>query len=156
MIFFFTELGGFDSHNNVEETLLSTMSELDAALEHFVAELKEQGLWNHVTIVTVSDFGRTLTSNGKGTDHAWGGNHVVLGGDIKGSQILGKFPSSLLQDADLMIGRGRVLPTSSWEALWQPLLQWIGIEKEQLPEVLPNLANFPSSQLISQQDLFMT
>jgi uncharacterized protein YceK len=36
------------------------------------------GIWDGVTVVTVSDFGRTLTSNGLGTDHAWGGNHFII------------------------------------------------------------------------------
>ena len=48
-----------------------------------------------VTLLSVSDFGRTLTSNGAGTDHGWGGNNVVLGGAVRGKQILGAFPDDL-------------------------------------------------------------
>ena len=70
-----------------------------------------------VAIATLSDFGRTLTSNGRGTDHAWGGNHVVMGGEVRGGQILGAYPSTLAKsDANpLNIGRGRLIPTTPWE-----------------------------------------
>ena len=58
---------------NLGEVLDWNMGDLDSSLEVFYEELKEQGLWDNVTIITVSDFARTLTSNGLGTDHAWGG-----------------------------------------------------------------------------------
>ena len=43
------------------------------ALENFVTEMKAQGIWNDVVILTISDFGRKLVPNGRGCDHAWGG-----------------------------------------------------------------------------------
>ena len=44
---------------------------MDSAIKAFVSEMKSQGIWNDITLVSLSDFGRTLTSNGEGTDHAW-------------------------------------------------------------------------------------
>jgi cullin-associated NEDD8-dissociated protein 1 len=64
-----------------------------------------QGVWGNVTIVSASDFGRTLTSNGLGTDHAWGGNHFVVGGSVKGGQVLGNYPSDLSDDGSQNIGQ---------------------------------------------------
>ena len=48
------------------------MATADAALESFAKEMKLQGLWENVTIVQASEFGRTITANGDGSDHAWG------------------------------------------------------------------------------------
>ena len=67
---FFVELNGFDTHSDMSSTLSSLLTYVDAALESFVEEMKGQGVWGNVTIVSASDFGRTLTSNGLGTDHA--------------------------------------------------------------------------------------
>lgn len=70
------------------------------------------GFW--WAVEQVSDFGRTLTSNGIGTDHAWGGNHIIMGGAVRGGQIHGQFPDTLTSDGDLIISRGRVIPTTPW------------------------------------------
>ena len=86
---FVTALGGFDTHNTDEKYDLH-MADIDAALGLFEAEMKAQGTWDAVTVVTVSDFGRTLTFNGLGTDHAWGGNYFVAGGNVSGTQIHGR------------------------------------------------------------------
>merc|ERR1711865_1176733 len=103
---------GFDTHEDVDgQELKRLMTDVDQSLKVFVAELKAQGLWENVTIVTVSDFGRTLSSNGRGSDHAWGGNHFVLGGSVNGGKIFGKFPPSL---ALTMLGEGI---TSCWAAV---------------------------------------
>ena len=45
-------------------------------------------MWENVTIVTASDFGRTLTDNGLGTDHGWAGIDMLLGGAVRGGQVL--------------------------------------------------------------------
>ena len=91
---------------------------LNQALEDFVTEMKAQdNVWENITMVTTSDFGRTLSSNGAGTDHAWAGNHIVLGGSIIGGQVLNKYPESLLPKSDQDAGRGRLIPTYPWESL---------------------------------------
>ena len=61
-----------------------------AALRSFVNEMKSQGRWDDVTVLSASEFGRTITSNGLGTDHGWGGNHFVLGGSVNGGKIHGR------------------------------------------------------------------
>ena len=66
-----------------------------------------------------SEFGRTMVSNGMGTDHGWGGMHWIAGGSVDGGKFFGKYPESLLPESDLMLSRGRIVPTTGWEALWQ-------------------------------------
>ena len=109
-----------------------------------------QNVWNDVVVLSVSDFGRTLTSNGQGTDHAWGGNHFMASGSLKGGVMFGKYPSSLTDDGEYSIGRGRVIPSSPWEAMWRPIAQWFGVLGAQMNEVLPNAANFPGLPTATQ------
>jgi cullin-associated NEDD8-dissociated protein 1 len=77
-----------------------------------------------------------------------------MGGGVKGAQILGKHPAEMTVDMDLNLGRGRILPTMSWEGMWQGVLQWFGVAEESMPMVLPNLANFPAKERIAKAQLF--
>ena len=45
-----------------------------------------QGLWEHVAIAIASDFGRSITANGLGTDHAWGGHYPLISGGLAGGK----------------------------------------------------------------------
>ena len=151
---FVTTLGGFDTHNTAVK-YDEHMANVDTALGLFEAEMKAQGLWDAVTILTVSDFGRTLTFNGLGTDHAWGGNYFVMGGNVSGAQIHGKYPDRLIEEeSDVNIGRGRILPTLPWESMWEGLSQWMGVHELEIPGVLPNLKNFAKKQRLTMRDLF--
>lgn len=103
---------------------------------------------DQVTLFTASDFGRTLTSNGRGSDHAWGGNQLVVGGAVKGKRIYGVYPSLKVNPDSgpevnaLDTGRGRFIPTTSCDAFFAELVLWLGVSKTNLPLVLPNLGNF--------------
>merc|ERR1712072_1065257 len=79
---FYVNIGGFDAHSLSAEVLEEKFEAIDAALENFVGELKAQGIFDSVVIASESDFGRTLSTNGAGTDHAWAGNHFVIGGKV--------------------------------------------------------------------------
>ena len=153
---FFVDIGGFDTHSDGKEVLESKMVEINDALESFVVEMKAQSLWDKVTIATASDFARTLTSNGLGTDHAWGGNVFVAGGSIDGGKILGRYPDDLSENGSLNLGRGRLIPTTPWEGMWYALAKWFGVSEGEngLNYVLPNLAKFDSSQIIDAAVLF--
>ncbi|HJW27799.1 MAG TPA: DUF1501 domain-containing protein, partial [Saprospiraceae bacterium] len=67
---FFIDYGGWDNHDEVLNTQAGLLSELDTAFGEFQDVLDELGLTKQVTTFTLSEFGRTLTSNGNGTDHA--------------------------------------------------------------------------------------
>jgi uncharacterized protein (DUF1501 family) len=105
-------------------------------------------------VVTASDFGRTLTSNGYGTDHAWGGNNFIVGGSVKGGQIHGEYPDDLTADGPQNIGRGRLIPTTSLDAMWNGVSEWMGVDNDGLEKVLPNRGNFPVDDMFSGGDLF--
>merc|ERR1711991_396184 len=135
--------------------MLDTLfGDVDDGINTFATEMKAQGIWDDVVVLTVSDFGRTLTSNGQGTDHGWGGNHIIAGGGVRGGQMFGEFPPSLTDDGPLSIGRGRLIPTSSWESIWNAITQWFGVLPGQLAEVMPNARNFAPTQLRQRGEVF--
>jgi len=153
---FYVSTGGFDTHNEVIMALQRLYGIIDDALGLFVNETKLMGVWENVTIVSMSEFGRTLTSNGRGTDHGWGGNHFVLGGGIRGGQIHGKYLPSFKSGSSHVLGTNalRALPALPWEAMWQPIAKWFGVDENSMSKVLPNLENFPAEQLIAQDSLY--
>ena len=54
--------------------------------------MKAMGVWDQVALQSLYEFGRTMTSNGRGTDHGWGGNHFVIGGAVRGGVMHGTYP----------------------------------------------------------------
>ena len=94
------------------------------------------GLSNQVTTFTISDFGRTLTSNGRGSDHGWGGNAMVMGGAVQGGQLYGHFPEQV-EDNPLDLNRGRFLPTTATDAMYAEVSRWMGVAPESLSRSYP-------------------
>jgi uncharacterized protein (DUF1501 family) len=138
---FFVEFGGWDHHDEVivnQETMLPVVS---MALSEFNSALIELGVENQVTTFTASDFGRTLTSNGRGSDHAWGGNQIIMGGAVNGGDIYGSYPT-LFEGNSLDTGRGRLIPTTSIDAYFAELALWFGVPAADLELVLPNIRRF--------------
>jgi len=99
-----------------------------------------------VTAFTASDFGRTLNSNGEGSDHGWGAHHFIVGGAVKGGELYGTWPDTVLRGPN-DVGRGNLLPTTSVNQYAATLATWFGITTTQLPDVLPNASNFPQANL---------
>ena len=152
---FFVSLGGFDAHTNLFSTLDERLGWLDTALGAFADEMTAQGVWSHTAVLVVSEFGRTMSSNGQGSDHGWAGNAILLGGGVDGGKIHGKYPTSLADGSQDSAGRGRLIPTTSWEAVWYGLAQWFGVDDAaRLQQVLPNLGNFRPADLLRQEVLF--
>eukprot|EP00536_Pseudo-nitzschia_multiseries_P010764 jgi/Psemu1/204058/e_gw1.338.42.1 len=137
---FFTELGSWDHHNEMKDGLRKQLRALNYGLKLFVEQAKSDGFWDDVAVVISSDFGRTLTPNSNdGTDHGWGGHYMVMGGDVRGGRILGEYPSDLTPSGPLVDDRGRFLPTTSWDSIWNGILEWIGVTDEtDLDYCLPN------------------
>jgi len=151
--FFFVSTGGWDMHSNMKENLATRFKEIDDALRAFVAELKAQGLWERVVLYTASEFGRTLLSNGGGSDHAWAGNHIVVGGGLRGGRVLNKFPTSLAEGIH-NLGRGRLIPEYPWESMLVPMATWMGLQASSVAEVFPNFGHFNSTHILAESDLF--
>eukprot|EP01097_Dermamoeba_algensis_P000113 TRINITY_DN103_c0_g2_i9.p1 TRINITY_DN103_c0_g2~~TRINITY_DN103_c0_g2_i9.p1 ORF type:complete len:191 (-),score=48.78 TRINITY_DN103_c0_g2_i9:167-685(-) len=149
---FFITRGGYDTHATFD--LSPMFSDVDSGLGSFASEMKAQGLWDDVVVVSISDFARTLYSNGQGTDHGWGGHHIVAGGKVRGGQILGKYPLNLTDSSDLSLGRGRFIPTLPFESFWNGIAEWFGVPQDKMSFVLPNRDNFNSTYLFSKDVLF--
>jgi len=146
---FFVKHPGYDSHASLKDKVHEKFQSMNAALEAFETEMKAQGVWDEVVLLTSSDFGRTYGSNGAGTDHAWGGNYLLMGGAVNGGQLFGAFPSSFFEAGDVVLSRsGRILPTTPWEAVWYGLAEWFGVDLSSMSEVLPNVDRFPLDSML--------
>lgn len=141
---FFVGYGGWDHHDELLVNQAGKLAQVSAALSEFQAAMEELGLSDKVTTFSVSDFGRTLTSNGNGTDHAWGGNVMVMGGAVNGQDVYGSFPSLEL-DNPLEVGGGVFIPTTSADTYMAELAKWFGVSGSDLDMIFPNLNNFYDS-----------
>lgn len=143
---FFVGFGGWDTHGNQLDRHPILLERLSKALNSFNTEMRAIGCHNNVTTFTASDFGRTLTSNGDGSDHGWGSHQLVMGGAVAGQQIHGNMPSLVIegpQDA----GRGRIIPESSVDQYGATLARWFGVPENDLDLIFPNLKNFTQRDL---------
>lgn len=145
---FFVGMGGFDTHDAQRTNHGNLMTRIGQALEYFDRQLANPAVnaANDVTLFSASDFGRTLTSNGDGTDHGWGGHHFVVGGAVRGKDIYGRYPVIGVNTAD-DVGHGRLLPAISVDQYAATLARWFGLDAGQLADVFPNLANFAQADL---------
>ncbi len=141
---FLVAAGGFDNHDRMLEDHPILLANLAGAMSAFYAATVELGVADKVTAFTASEFGRTLNSNGNGTDHGWGSMHFVMGGAVQGKRFYGTAPI-VADDGPDDIGQGRLLPTTSVEQLAATLGAWLGVSDSDLLDMLPNLANFNPS-----------
>jgi uncharacterized protein (DUF1501 family) len=143
---FFVATGGFDSHDNQNDDQPGLLAGISEAIAAFYAATLEIGVANDVTTFTQSDFGRTLTSNGDGTDHAWGGNQMIVGGSVRGRDLYGSYPLLQIGGAD-DVGGGRLIPTTAADQYAATLARWFGISDMDLDIVAPNIDNFVTRDL---------
>ena len=138
---FFVSMGGFDTHDNENRSHADLMARLSHALGYFDTTLGTLGVRDQVTLFTASDFGRTFTSNGDGTDHGWGAHHLVVGGAVRGKEVYGRFPTVGINHDD-EVGSGSFLPGVAVDQIGGTLGKWMEIGDTQLDTVFPNLRNF--------------
>lgn len=143
---FFVGMGGYDTHDNQLGVHGDLLAELSGALAAFHAATVEMGLDDRVTAFTASDFGRTLSINGDGTDHGWGGHQVVVGGSVRGQRYYGLFPNLAVEGPD-DAGWGQIIPTTSVDQYAATLARWYGLPDSDRALIFPNLANFASPDL---------
>ena len=140
---FFVSMGGFDTHDNQNSNQADLLARISHALGYFdtaLAGLAGGDMRSAVTLFTASDFGRTLTSNGDGTDHGWGGHHFVSGGAVNGGDIYGRFPQFIQNAADS--NGNAYIPVTSVDSIGATVGKWFGASDSQLDTVFPNLRNF--------------
>ena len=143
---FFVSIGGWDTHDDQLTTQPGLHAQVAGALAYFYDATFGLGISDRVTTFTGSDFGRTLTTNGDGSDHGWGSHHFVMGGAVKGQQYYGTFPIMGLNNND-EVGSGRLLPTTSVDQYAATLARWFGVSESDMRLVLPNIGNFGSSNV---------
>ncbi len=147
---FMVSLGGFDLHDNLLARQPGLLQEVDQAISRFYEATVELGVSDKVTTFTASDFGRTLTSNGNGSDHGWGSHHFLVGGAVKGARFYGEAPPVSASDSkdpqdQWHVGQGRLLPRTSTDQFAATLGRWFGVDESELARILPNLRNFGKS-----------
>lgn len=146
---FFVSMGGYDLHDDLDTKQGGLMLRLSEAMFAFQRQMKALDIDDKVTAFTASDFGRTLSSNGNGSDHGWGSHHFVVGGvnAVKGKAFYGTPPpvsigNTAADDDQWHVGQGRLLPTTSVDQYAATLAKWFGVPDADLNGILPNLKNF--------------
>jgi uncharacterized protein (DUF1501 family) len=139
---FFVNYGSWDHHGELLVTQGKMLNVLDSAIGGYQRALELLGLANDVITFTASDFGRSLRSNGRGTDHAWGSNAMVFGGPVDGGKTFGTYPDLTLGGPDDVGFGGRFLPGTSVDSYFAELLRWFGVPAGSMSYVLPNVSNF--------------
>jgi uncharacterized protein (DUF1501 family) len=139
---FFVGLGGFDTHDFLLRDHPTLLGRLNFAMDAFYKATEELGVADKVTTFTASDFGRTLQSNGDGSDHGWGNHHFIMGGAVKGGRYYGTAPAVAIT-GDHQVGQGRLLPRTSVDEYGASLASWFGASSTELNTIFPNLSRFP-------------
>jgi uncharacterized protein (DUF1501 family) len=150
---FFVSLGGFDTHDLQNRNHAVLMAQVAQALSYFDSALGAMGKRDQVTTFTASDFGRTFTSNGDGTDHGWGAHHWVMGGAVRGGDLYGNFPvlgsknanNNNFDSSPNQLNNGSLLPETSVDQLGATLARWFGASDAQCLDLFPNLNQFNAS-----------
>jgi uncharacterized protein (DUF1501 family) len=143
---FFVTMGGYDNHDRLIGDHTNLMADLDFAMDAFYKSTVEMGIADKVTTFTASDFGRTLSSNGDGSDHGWGAHHFIMGGAVKGGLHYGVAPQISISTPD-QTGQGRLLPSTSVDQYGATLTSWFGAAQSELPTLFPNIGNFSGTNL---------
>jgi uncharacterized protein (DUF1501 family) len=138
---FLVSIGGFDNHDFLLTQHTQQLALVNAAVGAFYSWLVQLGVENDVTLFTASDFGRTLTSNGDGSDHGWGSHHFVLGGSVVGREVYGAFSPTVF-GSSVDIGQGNLLPGFAVDQYAATFARWLGVSDTDMPLVLPNIVNF--------------
>ena len=150
---FFVSLGGFDTHQFENSTQPNLLAELAQAFAYFDSALSNIGgidMRPSVTTFTASDFSRTFTSNGSGTDHAWGSHHFIMGGAVKAGTIYGQYPTLGVDQGSFAnpdMSGNALIPTTSVDQYIATLGAWFGTSSTDLAAIFPNLANFTTKNL---------
>jgi uncharacterized protein (DUF1501 family) len=140
---YFCSIGGFDTHGDDQLTRQAELlGDVSSAISAFYAATKELNVDEKVTTFTASDFNRTFTSNGQGSDHGWGGHHMVVGGSVQGGKLFGSFPEQVVRGPQDSGGQGNWIPKTSTEAYAATLGRWFGANDEVLGQVFPRLSGF--------------
>jgi uncharacterized protein (DUF1501 family) len=145
---FFAGIGSFDTHSDQLALQSSLLAQTSSAISAFYQATEELGIAKQVTTFTMSDFSRALQPNSNsGSDHGWGGHHVVVGGAVRGAQLYGTFPTLALGGPDDSGANGRWIPSTGSLQYAATLASWFGVSASQLGAIFPGLGGFSSANL---------
>ena len=157
---FYVSIGGFDTHSDQINGLTSAsgharlMERVSQSVAAFYQAMVNIGRSDEVTLFSASEFGRTLNSNGDGSDHAWGSVQFAVGGAVNGG-VYGRYPEIVLNNSltsssginatqGECFSRGQFLPTTAVDQFAASLARWMGVSDSDLPTIFPNIDNFVS------------
>lgn len=156
---FFCSRGGFDTHTNqitnptdpdtinvLTGTHTNLLTEISQAMFAFQRAMEQIGMSEKVTSFTASDFNRTMPTNSQGSDHGWGGHHVIMGGAVDGRKTYGTFPVHALNGPN-DTSTGRWIPTLAVDQYSATLAKWFGVNPSQMSAIFPNLNRFSTPDL---------
>ncbi|HXE09395.1 MAG TPA: DUF1501 domain-containing protein [Acidobacteriaceae bacterium] len=122
----FTDIGGWDTHQNqggANGQLANRLTEFSTAIAAFWRDMGDDA--ENVTLVTMSEFGRTARQNGTGgTDHGHANVMFVLGGAVKGGKVYGKWPG--VENEQLNEGRDLAVTTDFRTVLGETAYKTLG------------------------------
>jgi uncharacterized protein (DUF1501 family) len=160
---FFCQVGGYDTHSTLLTSHAPLMAELSNSLQAFRDTLVDLQVFDNVVTFTASDFNRTFTPNSTiattaGSDHAWGGQTLVMGGAVRGGQIYGHYPKLKIGSATGSIdagtnNRGRWIPGTSVDQYSAVLTKWMGATDNDIEAIFPNLPRFDNPFNVSSANL---
>jgi uncharacterized protein (DUF1501 family) len=135
----FLDCGGWDNHVNeggAQGQLANLLKDLGQSLAAFHQDMGNR--MADIVVVTMSEFGRTAKENGnRGTDHGHANCMFVMGGDVKGGHVYGKWPG--LADHQLNEGRDLALTTDFRSVIGEILVKHLGVTD--LAPVFPGFDN---------------
>jgi len=144
---FFCSIDGFDTHDTQLDEHASLLGEFSEAVGDFHDATQALGFAEDVTLFTASDFNRTYSPNGKGSDHAWGSHQFVVGGAVQGGRLYGSMPVTAVGGPDDTSNRGAWIPTTSIDEYSATLARWFGVSDSEMSVVLPNIGRFANPNL---------
>jgi uncharacterized protein (DUF1501 family) len=145
---FLCSLGGFATGTRQLEPHAALLKELSAAMAAFYRATEEMGIAQSVTTFTDSEYSRTLQPNKRlGTDPAWGGHQLVMGGSVLGADVYGRFPVLSLGGPDDVNGRGVFRPAQSKDQYAATLATWFGLNYPELVRAIPQITRYESPTL---------
>lgn len=153
---FFCSVGGYDTHtaqvtlspalDTTTGTHANLLNDVSECLFAFQRAMEQLGSASSVTTFTASDFNRTFPTNSQGSDHGWGGHHLVLGGAVKGGQTYGHLPVFAINGPN-DTSTGRWIPTLAVDQMAATLATWFGVSSTDLETIFPNVSRFSTSNL---------
>lgn len=144
---FYASVGNYDTHSHQVSDQHANLTQLSQALAAFHAATVELDVASAVTSFTASDFGRSLAVNGDGTDHGWGGHHVVIGGAVRGQRFYGTMPSLRASNNPDDTGFAQIIPTTALDQYAATLAAWFGVGTTDIAEIFPALSRFDTADL---------